>query len=246
MTATDDPFDGVHDIRRIQDGFLAEATRRFPRNLFDDDGTFVRRNLHALTGLPDIWSPRAPIPLRGGRYLITDSRCLPFHVTLDFAVDWFWNETDVAKRSNGFSYLIHERAANAIAWLRASPENRVVADSHDAIDIVTVWVYADIVSSRLAPLVVTGSRPSPSISASLLHDVLSTLHGRDRRVAATVCTAWRAAAVDALLPVTDDDVRAWIGPRIAEMLRAYPPFTCNDTALAFLWGLTRWWLQGAA
>jgi hypothetical protein len=143
--------------------------------------------------------------------------------------------------------LLHSHVVATTNWLRASPEHRavVVRDLTDSarcntVGIILAWIHLEV---QLARARVAVGQTSP-VAAAVLHDVVSALHGRDRLVAGAVCRAWHAATHDALLDVDDVDVRAWVGPRIAEMVRVQPEFTCTTTAVEILWALTRYWLSG--
>lgn len=91
-------------------------------------------------------------------------------------------------------------------------------------------------------------QPSPTnipVSSALVHDVMSALHGYDRRAAGFVCKAWRLQACDMMLPVTNDDATAWLASRITEVKRAIPDFHPTIRAVVKAWALARHWLGGS-
>jgi hypothetical protein len=142
--------------------------------------------------------------------------------------------------------FIHGIVVTASAWLRASPHHRVVLVRDYGVAVgapllAMAAIRCDVEACRATRAPATHHDP---VGAQLLHDVLSTLHGRDRRLAGHVCMTWRRAACDPLLPVADDDVRAWTAPCLAEMKRWIPYFTPMAVEVKAIWIFTKRWLQG--
>jgi hypothetical protein len=188
-------------------------------------------------GMPELDVPpyRPLTELRGGTLLIVNYK-------------WRGLQTDLPCRAQSMLEIptalgmreVLEAISEAVAWLQASPQHRVFfRDYHHLIFVLLVWVRADMHSPRRV-----GERHGAALPAQLVHDVMTTLHGRDRRTAAAVCSDWSAAANDAMLHVTDDDVRVWVAPRIAAMKHAYPISSFNELHVEALWALTRYWLEG--
>jgi hypothetical protein len=234
-------------VAAVHAEFLAEATARFPRQIpFGGDGSFVEDHLDELTGIADLrTTSQCRAVTCNDRILIVGPR---WSWNNQRATDrWLFNSAWVSgKLAADESVLpLPSMITREAHWLQLAPQNRIVLDNskwHDEILVVMVWVRLDVLDAR-------ARRPSPSehraaVSPPLLHDVMATLHGYARRVAGTVCKTWLAAAHDVHLPVTNDDVRAWVEPRIADVKRAYPPFVFNVRGVEILWVLMRYWLEG--
>jgi hypothetical protein len=230
-----DLYDTVCEVRR---DFLAQAVTRFNRSSDFDV------NVAEVTGIPELAPRGTAVALRSGTLLVTYS-------------GWVWQLTDRLIGGGACEMTVTEWwgdptrqllddlrsviVANA-AWLRELPQRRriyVNAQRRSEILLVMLWLFLDIGDVRGARV----GQPS-SVPPHVLHDVMSALHGYDRRGAGQVCTAWRRAAIDPLLPVVDADLVSWIRPRVAELKRVHSLFGPTKTAVQILWGLTRYWLAG--
>jgi hypothetical protein len=234
-------------LRRVEDDLLSQATRQFPRPDGIADAAFVERHLADLMGLPNLWATSWTLTTaRGETFVIVDSLAPPQQRQLlptDRGLDFTFSDRFGLRKGN-MEHLRHE-LKEATDWFHASPSNRVVTDTifHNEMAILMAWVRLDITVERSADQAVVVSAVG-SLPANLLHDVVSVLHGRDRRITRDVCRSWRRAASDSLLPVDDADVRAWVVPRFVVMTRAYPKFAPTKLSVEMLWALTRYWLEG--
>jgi hypothetical protein len=198
-------------------------------DLCDDD-------IVPLTGLPDFDVARVPLASWWNSRLVISHRNYVALAT-DYVLHSYGRQKDLFQQ-------LHQEILEAAAWLQTSPQHRVVdrGDKGDigAVELVMVAVYCNICEHRATPARGTqGPVPAP-----VLHDVLSALGGRDRRAAGFVCAAWRRAACDALLPIGEDDVRAWIGPCLREMRQAASLVYLRVGPVRMLWMFTRRWLRG--
>jgi hypothetical protein len=231
-------FDAVVKVRH---DFLTVANARFHRGPSETDHEFVERHLSHVTGIPNVRASSGRYAaFRNGTVLII-RHGFPLENDTDLRVEWVvpWNIESEVARSRVDN--LHDQVVRAAAWLRASPRNRVIQFMHcnEAIVVTLLLIYLDILDHREAP-----AATSVVVSPPLLDAVLSTLHGRDRRTAAQVCRQWRRAACDAMLPLTNDDVRAWVAPRLTEVKEASSVVIFSKEGVEVIWGLTRHWLGG--
>jgi hypothetical protein len=214
---------------------LDEAATRFKG--CDDVGavgvvTLLRDNLTELTGIPQ--QSCVSVALRGGTILIVRKE---FHLLT--ATD---QAMDIARVESNWEEDVYRGVVSSASWLREKHQNRIVCFETDRayeLAIVALNVYLDIRQRRDLRLLAS------SVPSVLLHDVLATLHGCDRRVAGLVCRAWAAVSCDPMLPVDKSDVTAWLAPRVVEVQRALPtsfPLTTYSAVTAWAW--TRHWLGG--
>jgi hypothetical protein len=223
-------------LRRVQADFLAAATARFPRDGYSD-WTFVWAHLRELTGIPNLPS-LILASLQDGRLLyVSDS-------FRSQESDWTLPSTVTAP-----SWKLHELWQSVVYganWLHELPDRRVLMydpkERRNPFPLVLVAIRFDVLQRRDARMAVPSC--APTMSAAVLHDVLATLHGRDRRTADHVCVAWRRAVYDPLLPVTSDDVQTWVVPAFAAMERAYPEYRPAKDDVETAWAFTSLWLQG--
>jgi hypothetical protein len=227
-------------FRHTQREFLHQALVRFPSR--DPTGPlddFVEEHLADLTGLPNLWPTSWVLATWRGMTFVIVTEWPPLLET-DLRVD---SRFTTRIEHNDMDCLC-ANIDEAARWVRESPADRRIVAHHlfgNAIFIVMVWVYVDMLIERSVTSDTVGVLPS-----MLLHDVLSELHGRDRRVAASVCRAWQRGASDSLLPVDDSDVCAWTVPRVAELARVYPSFSPTGATIVLLWTVTRYWLEGGS
>jgi hypothetical protein len=232
MAHADDLARAFH---RVQQGFLAAAAARFPRIPNLSDSGFVEVHLRELTGIVELPS-LVVASLRGGQLVL---------------VSQFFSQlpSDRLLLPNAIMseplHVLRDDVVGAADWVRArSPGVRRVAQyewrdrPQNAMTLVLVGIRLGILEQQ------RDVQATSFAWAPLLHDVMSTLHGRDRRLAGHACRAWRRVACDAMLPVTDADVQAWVAPAITEMKHAYPKFLVNKHSVEVAWTLTSLWLQG--
>jgi hypothetical protein len=222
-------FDVVAAYQTVYREFVADLRDRFPR---DTRGEYALPDrLAELTGISCLNEALLPLAvLRGGRILV---------VKPGFPLQ----SRDGLLFKNSAVDTICRDAVSAAAWLRESPERRVIVQEGPwcLTYVVALGVLLDVRMER-------ASRLPPSahqqVGPTLLHDVMSALHGYDRRIAGLVCTTWRVAACDVMLPVEKADVTAWLEPRIAELKRMLPEVALPTDGVLVAWTLTRHWLGG--
>jgi hypothetical protein len=215
-------------VRAVREEFVAEARRRFPR-----EEHAIYRRIAELTGIACLDDKTRPLAaLREGRILVM-KRNHPRQQT-----DRMLDEADAPFDAD----RVRQKVVSAATWLSGPPAHRIFVENnaHDIMTAVILGVYLDIQGQR-------ATRPPSavqSVSATLLHDVMATLHGYSRRVAGLVSTTWRAAACDVMLPVDRTDVAAWFEPRVAEMMRTLPQWIPLVESILMAWTLTQLWLAG--
>jgi hypothetical protein len=205
---------------------MAEMTAKHP-----DHRYITTRNLGELTGVPDICD-EPPTTWRNGTLALVRFGH-QHHLEREHRIDLY-----------GGLDSQYESIVKAASWLQESSQRRVITDkisgeTFAAMTLVTVATCCDIRAWQTSA-VPDCLGPLPD---QVLHDVLSSLHGRDRRVAGLACRAWRRAACDFQLPVTADDVRAWFAPNLVEMKRAVPHSSPTVMDVQKLWMMTKRWLQ---
>jgi hypothetical protein len=203
---------------------------------------FTRQHLAEVTGIPELRVEpyRDAVGLRGDTLLVVSPSWI------SQGTDFFVSGCDIPLSFNqvtaDMTVALRTKIRNAARWLQASPHRRVFFRTYQgrnhSLVVVLVWIYVDMREPQRRTTASTSPPPQ------LLHDVMSTLHGWDRRRAAAVCVAWRTAASDVLLPVAEDDIRIWLAPRIAELHRCCPSVEYTEIDVALLWALTRYWLAG--
>jgi hypothetical protein len=195
----------------------------------------------------DHTSPPTRTDMRDGRIVVTNRIGLAAFVQTEY--DHLFSCYDgcglcTRSRWDELSAL-YQTVVTAVEHLETAPMARVLVVAEDRrhcaeMQAVTIAVGADIRRARRLPPPPQSCRAVPSV---VLHDVMSVLHGTDRRRAGTVCKEWQRGACDPLLPLQRNDVTAWFQPRLDEMKRARPSFIPSSVAVVVAWALTRYWLQ---
>jgi hypothetical protein len=218
------------------DELLSEANARFRGSRGVDTNVLLGENVGKLVGMPylDDASPRILATVRDGRIAIVQ-RGFPLQSTDRYMAGY--------RPSSSYQWedLLYRDVVALASWLAVSPWGRVVCAHTDVgygLGIVALNVCLDIRRCRA----LRGS--DSAVSSDLLHDVLATLHGRDRRLAGLVCKGWAAAACDALLPVDKSDAAAWVAPRMAELQGALTQLHLVPHDVVVAWAWTRHWLGG--
>jgi hypothetical protein len=225
------------ELRAVHEKFANEAAVRHP-----DDGRGVEyllaRHLPELMGVPNLFRARPRVASwRNGTLVVLHGNLS--HNPTDYII-YGRSITNYAETLSEISRTV----VAASAWLRTSPQHRVVLvaqfQGYGLSILAAVAIHCDMTTHRATlPASMCGRVPP-----RLLHDVLSLVHGRDRLVAAFVCKTWRRATCDFALPVTDDDVRAWVAPRLDELQGALPSYAPTVTDVTAVWMFATRWLQG--
>jgi hypothetical protein len=230
------------ELETVRAELAAEVAARHP----DDDGRGVAyllsRHLPELTGVSSLCTVKPPVASwRNGTLVVAESAPANSldHIIYGSVTSW---TCDMSTMLTKVSHAMVEASES----LRASPHRRVVLVRDFRRDgpilLVGVAIHHDMATYRAA---LPTSTCGP-VAARLLHDVLSLMHGRDRLVAAFVCKGWRRATCDFELPVTNDDVRIWVAPRLDEMKTALPQHVPTELDVTVIWMLTKRWLRGCS